>query len=222
MRISSRRGGGRIGAATHGIVVAVSIVVISVACAATGCDDSVDVADGSAGQGAAAGQGSGGGGSGVGGSGGNAGQGGAGGGASSGLEWQDGHADTVSWAQAIAYCDDLTEGGHEDWRLPTIDELRSLVVGCSATEPGGSCGVTDECTASACAAASSCGCANYLGPGPSGCYTDAADPSPCMLLWSAVSVSDSPEEAWTLDFPGARVGAMPKEQTPAGYCVRDP
>lgn len=39
----------------------------------------------------------------------------------------DGSAEKMSWAQALATCEGLTWGGHEDWRLPDIKELRSLV-----------------------------------------------------------------------------------------------
>jgi hypothetical protein len=34
---------------------------------------------------------------------------------------------TYTWKQAMAYCDNLTLGGHSDWRLPTRNELQSLV-----------------------------------------------------------------------------------------------
>jgi hypothetical protein len=33
----------------------------------------------------------------------------------------------MTWADAIAYCKNLTYGGQSDWRLPTRDELNSLV-----------------------------------------------------------------------------------------------
>jgi hypothetical protein len=34
---------------------------------------------------------------------------------------------TYTWKDALAYCENLTLGGHDDWRLPTIKELSSLV-----------------------------------------------------------------------------------------------
>jgi len=32
-----------------------------------------------------------------------------------------------SWRDAIKYCRNLNYGGYSDWRLPNIDELKSLV-----------------------------------------------------------------------------------------------
>ena len=47
-----------------------------------------------------------------------------------GLQWQD-DADAASmrkkWIEAINYCENLTLGGHNDWRLPNINELKSIV-----------------------------------------------------------------------------------------------
>src|SRR4030095_9358518 len=51
-----------------------------------------------------------------------------------GLMWQKDTADTspddggaVRWCDALAYCENLSFGGHDDWRLPNIRELQSLV-----------------------------------------------------------------------------------------------
>ncbi len=45
-----------------------------------------------------------------------------------GLEWQQATAPgDYTWNEAISYCEDLTLGGHSDWRLPTIKELSTLV-----------------------------------------------------------------------------------------------
>ena len=46
------------------------------------------------------------------------------------LMWQD-DSDaknlTKSWSDAIKYCEDLTLGGYDDWYLPNINQLISLV-----------------------------------------------------------------------------------------------
>lgn len=57
------------------------------------------------------------------------------------------------WDAGTAYakCRDLDLGGHSDWRVPTIDELRSLIRGRPSTYynpllgEGGSCRVTEAC-----------------------------------------------------------------------------
>jgi hypothetical protein len=48
--------------------------------------------------------------------------------ASTGLMWQQrAPLKWMTWKQALAYCERLNLGGHTDWRMPTIKELRSLV-----------------------------------------------------------------------------------------------
>jgi len=44
------------------------------------------------------------------------------------LMWQKEEADTdMDWEQALLYCENLNLAGHDDWRLPDIKELRSIV-----------------------------------------------------------------------------------------------
>jgi hypothetical protein len=46
----------------------------------------------------------------------------------SGLMWQRADDGTMrTWGEAVAYCDQLVLGGHEDWRLPRIKQLLSIV-----------------------------------------------------------------------------------------------
>jgi len=48
-----------------------------------------------------------------------------------GHEWQRCNLDAfVTWDEAMTYCEDLILGGYSDWRVPTKDEAKSLVV-CS-------------------------------------------------------------------------------------------
>lgn len=62
--------------------------------------------------------------------------------------------------QAEAYCSNLKEGGFTDWHLPTIDELRTLIVNCPKLQTGGTCRVSDKkrCLASTCYSESQCLC----------------------------------------------------------------
>jgi len=49
-----------------------------------------------------------------------------------GLAWQDDYADNgdavkqSNWADALSYCEALTLGGNDDWRLPNFNELYSI------------------------------------------------------------------------------------------------
>lgn len=38
--------------------------------------------------------------------------------------WTD--QDYLTWCAALAYCEDLTFAGHDDWRLPNVRELQSI------------------------------------------------------------------------------------------------
>ncbi len=45
-----------------------------------------------------------------------------------GLTWQrDDSGEGLTWQDALAYCEDSTVGGSDDWRLPNAKELHSLV-----------------------------------------------------------------------------------------------
>ncbi|WP_415238673.1 DUF1566 domain-containing protein [Seleniivibrio woodruffii] len=45
-----------------------------------------------------------------------------------GLMWQDNVlSSSMQWETAIATCEDLSLGGYDDWRLPTIEEIESII-----------------------------------------------------------------------------------------------
>ncbi len=63
--------------------------------------------------------------------------------AATGLTWTDRDAGRdLAWGAAEAYCRELARAGHDDWRLPEIDELLDLY-GEAAAQPCGAytCGV---------------------------------------------------------------------------------
>ena len=128
-----------------------------------------------------------------------------------------------SWADASAYCAALTTGGVAagTWRMPSIDELRTLVRNNPETQPGGACKVCTTCAGSclnfscysACDSAPSSSSCVYAPPelGP-GCTTP-------FHLWSSTPVSDRPGGHWTLQFYDASMFALASEG--GVRCVRN-
>jgi hypothetical protein len=53
----------------------------------------------------------------------------------SGLVWSERSTSDLSWYEAAAYCQDLVEGGSNNWRVPTMEEVKTLVKNC----PEGDC-----------------------------------------------------------------------------------
>jgi len=45
-----------------------------------------------------------------------------------GLEWQDDAVgDTMNWVEAIKHCESLELDSNKDWRLPNINELKTII-----------------------------------------------------------------------------------------------
>lgn len=102
--------------------------------------------------------------------------------------------------EAYAYCDNLEWDGHDDWRLPTFAELRTIVRGNPAVEPGGQCAVggvsgTKQGETPSCATGGSSGA--YKGPGKNGCYWQ--DQLDGLCNKDDPAVVGHPLETWALD-----------------------
>lgn len=153
----------------------------------------------------------------------------------SALCWEDPPStDRMLWDEAVRYCSKLGSG----WRLPTINELRSLFRSggyepCVPVEwemgwtgvPDGYCGVWDGCLKYfSCFDKDVCftaGCGASQGPGSGGCYWDAALSGKCANLWSASVPPDKTNWAWHVSFPRARVFNSPKNFPNFVRCVDD-
>ncbi len=145
---------------------------------------------------------------------------------STGLCWQNPQKDAHDYtdtgvvpAQAVQYCDNLTLGGHDDWRLPTIDELRTIVDGNPNTMPGGDCQITAGASTSDGFNLACLGAEHYQGPALfTGCYwkhlfggtCDKPDPAVVghpLETWALNPASDDPEH-WVsyITFDSAAMG----------------
>ncbi len=83
------------------------------------------------------------------------------------------------------HCKTYTLAGFDDWRLPTISELRSLITDCPTTEPGGACTITDECLDYFECRDDACSGCEEIGAGH--CYLRSGLNGPCY--WYATSNS---------------------------------
>jgi hypothetical protein len=137
-----------------------------------------------------------------------------------GLMWQNGNDNQLNWTDAIAYCHDLDWGGYDDWHLPTISELRSLIRGCEATASGGACGITDSCTAyDTCWDEVCWSCDEWQGPA-NGIFWPSELIGTGGWYWSSSDVSDYDNWAWAIPFWGGDIDGY--DTTLAVYvrCVR--
>ena len=111
---------------------------------------------------------------------------------------------------AAKACKNLREDGFSDWRLPTIDELRTLVQNCPATESGGECGLSVKCSGKGC----------FDGKCIFGCKDSAPHSrlSDRGYLWSSTAFDK--EFTWGIDFGTAKIEFVNKFMYAGARCVR--
>jgi len=109
--------------------------------------------------------------------------------------------------EGAEYCEDLQLGGYNNWRLPSISELRSLIRGCPDTETDGRCGITDSCNREDSCFNSYCwalDCPFSEGPAD-GCYRLSLLKGNCHTFWSSTVVGDNGFYVWTVMFDSAGI-----------------
>jgi len=141
---------------------------------------------------------------------------------SSGLFWQQSPSGQVfSWAEARYYCDELVLGAREDWRMPGLDDLRTLIRGCPGSEPAGGCSASGSCLEPRCA--ESClGCTWNEGPGEGGCYWPPELKGNCWSYWSVSLLTGSVTDAWHVVFDNAKVEYKATDDLNQVRCIRGP
>jgi len=137
------------------------------------------------------------------------------------LMWQRKHADkSMTHKEAEGYCEALTLAGHDDWRLPTISELRTLIVGCqSGTD---ACKVSDQCLAAKCLSIT-CSCQKLKGPGENGFYWQVGVwQGEGKYFWSSsIQGGKNGKRAWDVGFNYGNVYDFDRTQKADARCVRN-
>ncbi|MBQ3367479.1 DUF1566 domain-containing protein [bacterium] len=147
---------------------------------------------------------------------------------SSGLIWSARASSTMTWSNAGTYCNNLTEGGYSDWHLPTIDELKTLLIAnrvtsnCQVSETNGclssSCWSCSTCTQTGTQSSSGTGCSSWGSSYSDGRYSKLGDGA--VYLWSSSTKSDGTDSAWLVDFLIGNVYDNAKSYSLYVRCVR--
>lgn len=129
---------------------------------------------------------------------------------STGYCWENPSSDDhMNYEDAEAHCASLGVG----WRMPDIDELRTLIRGCSTTVTGGSCTVSEdpECLSWKCAETGCDMCTGSEGPGTGGCYWSSELTGACdFYMSSSIDTGTVPigDYRWAVGFRNAAIGSF--------------
>ena len=112
-----------------------------------------------------------------------------------GLFWQKQKSeDRKTWHSAINYCENLTLCGYSDWRLPSVENFKSILDNCGSD-------IGDNCDN--CANSNKC---SEMYPGDTSWY------------WTSDEYSSS--YAWSVDFYDGHVSSNDKDDYRYVLCVR--
>lgn len=95
-----------------------------------------------------------------------------------------------NWNDAVDYCKNLDEDGYSDWRLPNIDELRTLIVNNPYIENGGYCKISEK-AGKLSSKDSTYDCDVYYEENPNKLGDKGG-----LEFWSSSILSDDPNSVW--------------------------
>lgn len=126
------------------------------------------------------------------------------------LQWSNKAPKQMRWDEAKQYCKNLDESGHNDWRLPNIDDLRTLIK-TPETISSGKCKISEKAGKLASEDfTKDCG-DNINKLGDRGWF------------WSSSVLSDKSDGAWYVDFDNDAVRSLPTSFGIVNVrCVRSP
>ncbi len=129
--------------------------------------------------------------------------------------WQDPPSpETMAQTDMVQYCDDLIWAGHQYWRAPCINDLRTLISGCNTTATGGDCPVSINCLDLSCITGDCAGCVGNP------CFRSGDLNGECGSLWSMSEVMDDTTQAFTIDFTMAAISNALKTEKMPVRCVK--
>jgi len=137
---------------------------------------------------------------------------------SDGIKWSALSSNEMIWQDALDYCENLNEDGYSNWRLPNINEMRTLIQNCPGSQAGGTCAVSDpDHLASSDNWSDGCECESTADNG--GYYSRLGDDDK-VWLWSSSLISDESDYAWGVGFDNGGVNAILIDLKIYVRCVR--
>ena len=136
------------------------------------------------------------------------------------LVWSSRETSGKNWSEAVTYCEnELTEGGYTDWRLPTINELRTVIVNCPGSQAGGACAISEpDYLAESDRVQSDCACEGVSGNNAY-YYSKFGNDT---QLWSSSDFAENDVYAWRVYFNEASLNVNVKNENYYPVrCVRD-
>ncbi len=134
---------------------------------------------------------------------------------STGYIWSAKASTTYTWQNAVDYCSSYSEGGLSGWHLPTITELRTLILNCPSTMPTGSCAVKDPgCLSMSCWTSATCASCSQDSSGGHSKFGETG------YFWSSSTLSDETGYAWDVRFDYGYTGPSLKTYDDNVRCVR--
>ena len=129
--------------------------------------------------------------------------------------WSSKSSDTMYWDDAFSYCNGLNECGYSDWKLPNINDLRTLIKNCPGSQAGGQCAISDPVHLADSDWSNYCYCEKTN----SGYYSKLGD-NDNVWLWSSSVLSDNSDYAWYVRFGSGYVDRRHKGNDIYVRCVR--
>ena len=122
------------------------------------------------------------------------------------LMWAGVASQRLILEDAKKYCADFDAYGHDDWRLPTVDEFRTLESDCESVKPDGECEASEKAGCLSVYCARNCDCKNH----------NSGD----VWYWSSSLVSGNHENAFAMYEDNS---VVIKQIADSGFarCVRD-
>lgn len=128
-----------------------------------------------------------------------------------GNSWSGKSTNEMNWKDAMNYCKHIDS----DLRLPSINEIRTLIENCSGSQTGGTCPISDPNNLSKNDWNGDCYCESKENDASN--YSKLGDN---VILWSSSTESEDRNNAWGVDFGNGHIDDYNKSTKHYVRCIQ--